>query len=252
MIQKSVRCPNCSNIVTCSGKPGDVVLVSCPLCYSKGKVTFKESDLEYISDLEKSKRRKKHYKDIKKEKIYNKKKVLNKIFTIKKVISIVIAIVFSLLIFLFIVLPTIQGSMHFLIVQSGSMKPAMQPGDLVVVTSTESKNIKIGDIISFTYEDEPDNCITHRVVSINNETTGFSFQTKGDANEEPDIRPVNSSNLVGKTLLVIPYLGYLPDFVKSPFGFIILIVIPSVLIISGELLNILKIKNNESKKKARP
>ncbi len=41
--EKRVRCPDCGKISTCSGKLGEVIRVICPLCGSKGEVTFKES-----------------------------------------------------------------------------------------------------------------------------------------------------------------------------------------------------------------
>ena len=59
---------------------------------------------------------------------------------------------------------------------------------------------------------------------------------------------MQSSELIGKVALVIPYLGYLPHFAKSPLGFIILIVIPGVLIIIGEVWNIVRIKKRGEKK----
>jgi predicted RND superfamily exporter protein len=51
-IQKRVRCPNCGEIVNVSGKPGDVVKVTCPSCAFIGKVTFKKptSTSAYIDD----------------------------------------------------------------------------------------------------------------------------------------------------------------------------------------------------------
>lgn len=43
MIEKSVRCPKCQEIVTFSGKPGERLIVTCPKCNTQGKVTFKKS-----------------------------------------------------------------------------------------------------------------------------------------------------------------------------------------------------------------
>ena len=43
MAEKTVKCPNCSKIMTSSGKPGEVVKVTCPSCGTIGKVTFKKS-----------------------------------------------------------------------------------------------------------------------------------------------------------------------------------------------------------------
>ncbi len=45
-IEKKVQCPKCKQKITCSGKPGEVVKITCPNCGTIGKVTF-EFD-EYI------------------------------------------------------------------------------------------------------------------------------------------------------------------------------------------------------------
>jgi len=51
-VQKTVRCPNCGEILAVSGKLGEVVKVTCASCGTKGKVTFKKpiSTSSYIDD----------------------------------------------------------------------------------------------------------------------------------------------------------------------------------------------------------
>ena len=44
MIEKKVKCPQCGNIITSVGSPGDVNLVTCPECGKQGKVTFQKVD----------------------------------------------------------------------------------------------------------------------------------------------------------------------------------------------------------------
>ncbi|MCK4365842.1 MAG: ABC transporter ATP-binding protein [Thermoplasmatales archaeon] len=58
MVKKTVHCPNCGKIVTCSGEPGDVVKIICSSCFSEGKVTFEKTILSLnaaieVSDLKK-------------------------------------------------------------------------------------------------------------------------------------------------------------------------------------------------------
>ncbi len=43
MVEKIVRCPECSKITTFYGNPGDCLSVTCPKCGIKGKVTFKKT-----------------------------------------------------------------------------------------------------------------------------------------------------------------------------------------------------------------
>jgi ABC-2 type transport system ATP-binding protein len=42
MVEKKVRCPQCGNIITSVGNPGEVNIVTCPECGKKGKVTFRQ------------------------------------------------------------------------------------------------------------------------------------------------------------------------------------------------------------------
>jgi len=51
-IKKWVKCPNCGKIVTVTGKPGDVVKVTCPSCACLGKVTYEKpsSTTAYIDE----------------------------------------------------------------------------------------------------------------------------------------------------------------------------------------------------------
>jgi signal peptidase len=128
------------------------------------------------------------------------------------------------------------------------MTPEVNPGDIIASSYIAPEKIKINDVITFVYEDNPENCITHRVINITNENGNLTFQTKGDANEDPDINTVKSTEIVGKVVFVIPYLGYLTHFAKSPLGFIVLIIIPGSLIIVGETWSIIKRTEKKEKK----
>lgn len=165
----------------------------------------------------------------------------------KKILTYTMSIVLGLIILFTIILPVIQGSLHFLIVLSGSMSPSINAGDVVVTQEQPSSNIITGNIITFQESGNQDKLITHRVVNISKKNNTLFFQTKGDANQDTDQRLVSENELVGKVIFTIPYLGYLPNFVKSPIGFLLLIIIPGVLLITSESHKIyqnVKQKNN--------
>jgi signal peptidase len=52
------------------------------------------------------------------------------------------------------------------------------------------------------------------------------FQTKGDANDDPDPTAVPESNLLGAVLLTIPFIGYVIQFANTPLGFVVLVGVP--------------------------
>jgi signal peptidase len=103
-------------------------------------------------------------------------------------------------------------------VLSASMEPALGVGGLVVIQPNDAQDIKTGDVISFKLPgiDTP---ICHRVIDIQEADGNRLFQTKGDANEEPDLNLVSVEDVTGKQVFYLPYvgyLGYLTDFGRTP------------------------------------
>ena len=64
------------------------------------------------------------------------------------------------------------------------------------------------------------------------------YKTKGDANDDPDVREVREGEVIGKVLFSIPFLGYMIDFAKKPIGFGLLIIIPAVIVMFDEVRKI--------------
>lgn len=152
------------------------------------------------------------------------------------VIGIVAAIVIPLSIF--VIIPVAQGSTRFLVVLSGSMSPAMDPGDVAVVTRIDPSELKVGDIVAYGDANNPKNIVSHRVVEVIDENGGISFRTKGDANEDPDPYVVRSSDVVGKVAFTIPFVGYIFHYAGKPVGFVLLIIVPAILLIAIEVKKI--------------
>lgn len=154
----------------------------------------------------------------------------------KKVFSILVGLVLAtsvLLLLVVLMVPPLLG-FSFEPVLGGSMEPAIKTGALIAITKTAPDEVQVGDIIGFKVEgiDTP---VVHRVIEIVDTEAGFGFRTKGDANEDPDTWVVESGNLIGKVVLDIPGLGYLAKFVKTPYGFGLLLGLPATMIIAMEL-----------------
>jgi signal peptidase len=97
------------------------------------------------------------------------------------------------------------------VIASGSMRPALDVGDIVVVQKVDSIMIQPGDIIQYLKENV---AITHRVVNIYRDRGGTFFITKGDANSVSD-DPVSERAVLGKTLFTIPKLGWVSIFFRT-------------------------------------
>ena len=118
--------------------------------------------------------------------------------------------------------PFLVGADSSYTVMSGSMSPALRPGDLVIVKSEES--INLDDMVTvesgeFTY--------THRVVE---KLEGDLFRLKGDANEDPDANLVEASQIIGKVVLVFPF-----SHLYTPYGFAVALLVPAALIIGKQV-----------------
>lgn len=123
------------------------------------------------------------------------------------------------------------SQIEFKTVISGSMSPAINMGDVVVIGKANVSELKIGDVITF---GEGKTFTTHRVINI----TPEGFVTKGDANKAPDMGIAKRQDVLGKVIFTIPGLGYLGTFVRTPIGFAIFILIPGALIIISEMRKI--------------
>ena len=99
-----------------------------------------------------------------------------------------------------IMLPSVFGIRPY-IVMSGSMEPEIKTGAIAFVDTGE-KEASVGDVITF---ETGDALVTHRVYAIRDSY----YQTKGDANEQPDLELVSEEHVIGRYKYSIPYLGYM-------------------------------------------
>jgi len=157
-----------------------------------------------------------------------------------------IPLVFMVVLFVGAALPWI-GSHEVKTVLSGSMEPAIGAGSTIVIIPQD--DYSAGDIITFGKDrDVP---TTHRIVDTKVTGGELFYITKGDANPTEDTTDTREEDIVGGVVFSIPYLGYVVEFAKTSLGFSILIGIPAILIIGGEIRKIYgetKRKNNINEK----
>ena len=137
--------------------------------------------------------------------------------------------------------------MRSFVVVSGSMEPAIRLGS-IVLTESET-NYKTGDIVSF--NNNAGQTVTHRIMEIKTSPGGQSFILKGDANNTADGEEVKKREVIGEVFLTIPYLGRVVAFLRTLPGFLFLIIIPSVIFIGWEIINIKREMEKEIEKKIR-
>ncbi len=99
------------------------------------------------------------------------------------------------------------------VVHTGSMNPALRPGD-AVLTAPAPSSVRRGEVVTFTVLSGPDSVVTHRVVSV---VDGL-VSTKGDANRTADPWTLHMSQVVGTAAAFLPHAGYLLVYLQQPQG----------------------------------
>lgn len=141
--------------------------------------------------------------------------------------------------------PGVVGADASFVVLSGSMEPSISAGDVVVAESMPPAAVAVDDVITFSRTDEGAT-VTHRVIDIDDTGDERVFYTKGDANEDPDQRPVPASALVGTVVVTIPYIGYVIQFVGTTTGFALLVVLPFGALVVTEAVSLLRRRRRAS------
>ncbi|MBQ9482782.1 MAG: signal peptidase I [Ruminiclostridium sp.] len=125
-----------------------------------------------------------------------------------------------------------------LTVESDSMKPTFEKGDLIMCHEIDDLNsLGEGDVITFwTIIDGKRVKNTHRIVGINQAENSRSFVTRGDNNSIDDTMPAYAGDIIGKwTDMRIPGFGKVMGFLRTKTGFFVCIIIPMAIFFLIEL-----------------
>ena len=119
---------------------------------------------------------------------------------------------FISILFIILILLTIGINSHWfkyysLTVGSGSMKPNLDIGDVVIVEKLEPEEIKKLQIDEILVYKNHGKTIIHRINNIKNDNGELVFYTKGDANDGIDRYVTREKDIIGRTKLKIPLIG---------------------------------------------
>ncbi|HSX45384.1 MAG TPA: signal peptidase I [Candidatus Saccharimonadia bacterium] len=120
-------------------------------------------------------------------------------------------------------------------IPTGSMRPAITPGSLVLVHRVPASSLKVGDVITYINPQHVQQTVSHRVVKtymINGKVPGFV--TKGDANKSNDMA-ISSGSVIGKVIWHAPHLGSWLVWGKQPVGLLLMIYIPAMFMMAEEV-----------------
>ena len=132
------------------------------------------------------------------------------------------------------------------VIVSKSMVPTININDAIVVKRENNDKYVVGDVITFqseenNYEGYP---ITHRIIEKEEvDENQSSYITKGDNNAIVDPERVNTSDIYGRVMFVIPKLGYFKNFLARPSNFLLCVLIPSLSVFIYDFSRIFNVIN---------
>ena len=128
-------------------------------------------------------------------------------------------------------------------VETNSMKPTFQSGDLIFIKKCDTSKLKEGDIITFhTIIDNQYALNTHRIQKIDEVNGVRSYTTVGDNNNGvTDQHVISDGDIVGKYIGHVTGLGKVMKFLSSSMGFLIVIVLPMLLFFIYQVYNLIMI-----------
>ena len=108
---------------------------------------------------------------------------------------------------LVVVVPRLGGGVPYG-VATGSMRPALDVGTLVVVRPSDPEEIATGQVVTYQLRSGDPTVVTHRVVGLGTTAAGErTLLTQGDANDVADPRPVRAVQVRGVLWYAVPQLG---------------------------------------------
>lgn len=157
----------------------------------------------------------------------------------------VILIILPIMVFALLTSNIEIAGIRSFVVLTGSMQPTIPQG--AISFTMKENNYKQEDIITFAIEGGQ--LVTHRIVESQIINGVAAFKTQGDANNVIDSETVALSDVVGRTLFYIPYVGKFILMLKTLPGFLSFVILPGILFILIELWNVKKEMEKEIEKK---
>lgn len=125
-----------------------------------------------------------------------------------------------------------------LIDHSGSMRPAIEAGDVLITRSETAGSVRRGDIVAFLDPNLGGKLVTHRVVGVRDSAGLINFATRGDANPAPERWSAARDARLGVVVLRIPAIGEALAWTEAPWARTILLALVTLLLSTALLRRI--------------
>lgn len=109
------------------------------------------------------------------------------------------------------------GRYGTLTVLSGSMRPTIPEGSVVLVTPLDPSDIRVGQVLTYAIPEGDRRVVSHRVVEIVEGGDRPVVRTQGDANDAPDpwLAKVDGDT-AWQVRHAVPGAGYLINWLRQP------------------------------------
>jgi signal peptidase len=101
---------------------------------------------------------------------------------------------------------------------SGSMRPAIRAGDLLITRNEPATSMRIGQIVSFIDPGLNGKLVTHRVVALHTSARMIDVVTRGDANSAPETWSVTRGDSVPALDVTVPAIGRFIAWTSAPWA----------------------------------
>ena len=115
-----------------------------------------------------------------------------------------------------VLVPRLGGATPYEIL-TGSMRPGLPPGTLVVMKAVEEPGqIGVGSVVTYQLRSGVATVVTHRVVEVRQSLSGdVEYVTQGDANDVVDELPVRPEQIRGTLWYAVPHLGRVNQLING-------------------------------------
>lgn len=149
------------------------------------------------------------------------------------------AVTVALLALLAIGLGPPTGAYQVRTVLTGSMRPTMPEGSVIVITPVAVSQLRVDDVITYRIPVEDRRIVTHRIVEIVEPGTEPVVRTKGDANNAPDPWVARlKGDQAWRAELSVPKVGYLLAALRHPAVFRLTVLVAPALLALASVVRI--------------
>ena len=169
------------------------------------------------------------------------KKVLSVFIKILKIIFIIFITIYLLFVIMHkISLKNSIFGYRVFTITDNTMADKYVINDLILVKDVKANKLKKKDIIAYYGNNDFDKkkIVFHKIIEVNKDKN-LTFTTKGinSLYEDP---VVNDKYVIGKVIGIIPVINIFNHVLRNPIGFSLLIFLPIILIILGEIFKVVK------------